>query len=50
MTNMYADNYYLFIVIRLTLFLLYKRFHSSPVENENLRSNGDLMSNSTKNF
>ena len=49
MTNM------LIIIIGLLVnnyyyFLLYTRFHSSPVEHENLRSKVLLMGNSTKFF
>ena len=47
----HANNYYWFIgIYNYYYFLLYTRFHSSPVEHENLRSKVVLMGNSTKFF
>ena len=48
--NNHANNYYWFISIQLLLFLLYTRFHSSPVEHEYLSSKVEFMGNSTKFF
>ena len=38
------------LIYNNTNFLLYTRFHSTPVEHENLRSKVVLMGNSTKFF
>ena len=55
MTNMLIiiiiqDYYFLLLLLLRRISLLYTRFHSSPVEHENLRSKVVLMSNSTKFF